>query len=111
MSLPSWWQDPHFSANKAAAFTTGGGCFREQPENASVAAKSDSTEKLVVERSPISKQESPTRIDDDNRDAADAVRNHRIRVEKGKDSSRWSLTLTSAFTSDGALAATKKVDE
>lgn len=111
MSLPSWWQDPHFSANKVAALIAGGGCFREQPENESVAAISDSTAKLVVERSPISKQESPTRIDDDNRDAAEALRSHRIRVEKGKDSSRWSLVLTSAFASNDFLAPTKKVDD
>jgi len=92
MSLPLRWQLAHFFSNRAAAFSAGGGCFREQPESARIPAKKAKVIKLKVERGTFIKLAAPKHRGRSMRDAMRAVNGHNFRVEKGKDSSRLSLS-------------------
>jgi hypothetical protein len=86
-----------------------GGLFvREHP----VKAKSPAIEKMRMVRrmgrDTSLKLAAPTQRSCYIKDAERAVEDRSIRVEKGKDSSRLALVLTSAFANCGVIGSTQR---
>jgi len=106
--LPLWWQLAHFLLNKAAASMAGGLFVREHP----VTAKNPAIKKMRmmgrIGRDTSLKLAAPTQQGCYTTDAVRAVKDRSIRVEKGKDSSRLALVLTSAFADCGVISSTQR---
>jgi hypothetical protein len=106
--LPLWWQLAHFLSNKAAASMAGGLFVREHP----VRPKSPAIEEMRmlrrIGRDTYLKWTAPTQRGCYIKDAVRAVDGHSDCVEKGKDSSRLALVLTSAFANCGVISGTQR---